>query len=68
MSEKVKGLITDEKILKYVEIILNSASHLANVIEDALDLSRIENNKFEVNIEEVNIRDIIEEVYNIMEF
>lgn len=40
--------------------------HLQNVIEDALDMSRIENNKFEVNLEFFDPRIAIEEVVSIM--
>lgn len=40
--------------------------HLQNVIEDALDMSRIENNKFEVNSELFDPRIAIEEVVSIM--
>lgn len=29
-----------------IRVVLNSALHLQNVIEDALDVSRLENNKF----------------------
>jgi signal transduction histidine kinase len=36
----------DERVKKYLNTILNSSLHLQNVIEDALDMSRIENNKF----------------------
>jgi signal transduction histidine kinase len=32
----------------YLTIILNAALHLESVIEDALDMSRIENNKFSI--------------------
>lgn len=35
-----------EKILNYLKIVMNSSHHLQNVIEDALDISRIENNNF----------------------
>ena len=56
------------KELKYLSIIHNSALHLQNVIEDALDLSRIENKQFEINLEYFNIRDSVEEVVQIMEF
>lgn len=38
--------VLDDKIKKYLTIIHNSAIHLQNVIEDALDMSRLENNKF----------------------
>lgn len=36
----------DDRVKNYLKIILNSSLHLQNVIEDALDMSRIENNKF----------------------
>ena len=36
----------DSRVNNYLNIILNSSLHLQNVIEDALDMSRIENNKF----------------------
>ena len=33
-----------QKMLKYLTLILNSSLHLQSVIEDALDMMRIENN------------------------
>jgi signal transduction histidine kinase len=39
---------------KYIKIIMSSSLHLQSVIEDALDMSRIENNKFEVQFESFN--------------
>lgn len=68
LVSKVKLLVKDERVDTYLEIIKNSANHLANVIEDALDLTRIENNKFEINLEEADIRSVIKEVQSIMEF
>ena len=50
------GICKVAKELKYLNIIRNSALHLQNVIEDALDLSRIENKKFEINSDYFNIR------------
>ena len=49
------------KAQKYNQV-NSTAYHLQNIIEDALDMSRIENNKFEANLETFNIRKIIEEV------
>ena len=46
-----KHVLKDPQALKYVDIISSSSVHLQNVIEDALDMSRIENNKFETQIE-----------------
>ena len=61
-------MTTDAKALQYIKIIGNSAHHLANVIEDALDMSRLENNKFELNPEYTDIRHLIMDVTSIMEF
>jgi len=62
MSRILLTIVTDKKARQYIEIILHSSLHLQNVIEDALDMSRIENNKFEINSEFVDIRLILEEV------
>lgn len=51
-----------------LNIVLSSSVHLQSVIEDALDMSRIENNKFTLNFEEFDIRDLINEVESIMVF
>ena len=56
------------KILKLLQIVHNSSIHLENVINDALDISRLENNKFEINKSEFDIRDTINIVYDIMKF
>jgi signal transduction histidine kinase len=46
----------DERVENYLKIILNSSMHLQNVIEDALDMSRIENNKFTIYKEMFDIK------------
>jgi signal transduction histidine kinase len=58
----------DERVKNYLKIILNSSLHLQNVIEDALDMSRIENNKFTIFKEMFDIREAVKEVSSIMEF
>jgi two-component system, OmpR family, phosphate regulon sensor histidine kinase PhoR len=50
----------DETSRFFVEVILNSAYHLENVVEDALDMSRIENNKFEMNFSTFKIREVLD--------
>ncbi len=59
MTRILQTLSGDEKSKKYLSIILNSSLHLQNVIEDALDMSRIENNKFEVISEFFDIKSAI---------
>ena len=51
-----------------MKIIFNSSIHLLNVIEDALDMSRIENNKFSILLEYMDIREAVNEVADIMSF
>jgi signal transduction histidine kinase len=58
----------DGRVKNYLNIILNSSLHLQNVIEDALDMSRIENNKFQIFKEFFDIRSAVQEVASIMEF
>lgn len=68
ISKKLKSFLKSQESLRYIQIIINSAHHLANVIEDALDLSRVQNNKFEINYSKTNIRQVLEEIFEIMNF
>jgi len=36
----------NKRTIELLKVVLNSSLHLQNVIEDALDISRLENNKF----------------------
>ena len=58
----------NQKLMKYLIIILNSSLHLQSVIEDALDMSRLENNKFQILLDMFNIRQAVNEVSQIMNF
>lgn len=49
----------DKTTLKYLQVVLNSTIHLQNVIEDALDITRLENNKFQLVKEMFNLRQAI---------
>lgn len=57
-----------ERLSKYLKIIYNSSIHLQNVIDNALDISRIENNQFQLFLEVYEIRKSIEKVFEIMDF
>ena len=46
MTEKLISVVRDEKHKFYLEAIRCSSIFLSNIIEEALDMSRIENNKF----------------------
>ena len=67
MLETMKGEIS-ERAYNYLKVILNSALHLESVIEDALDVSRLENNKFSIFKQMFNLKSALEEVCDIMRF
>ena len=51
-----------------MKIVHNSTLHLQSVIDDALDLTRLENNKFTIYKELFNIRKAVREIQDIMTF
>lgn len=61
-----EGSLTEEKQKRYVDNILTSAKHLLNLINDILDLSKIEAGKIELNIEKISVPITIEEVITLI--
>ena len=51
-----------EKVREYVRKIKGSNEHLLGIINDVLDMSRIESGKTELNVGEFDIRDLIDQV------
>ncbi len=68
MTESLEAYVHDEKAKHFLRIIKNCTSHLALVVEDSLEMTRIENNEFQVNLEMFNIHNMIEEALDIMSF
>ncbi|TNV82825.1 hypothetical protein FGO68_gene15916 [Halteria grandinella] len=62
------GTNKSERVQKLLRIVRNSSLHLQSVIEDALDISRLENNKFQIFKECFAIRQVVAEVSDIMSF
>jgi signal transduction histidine kinase len=58
----------DPNLEKYMKIIKNSSLHLQNLIEDALDMCRIENGNFSISLSTFNVRDSIKEIADILDF
>jgi cell cycle sensor histidine kinase DivJ len=67
LIESLKNYVSNDRGLLFIKIIKNSAIHLNNLINDALDISRIENNTFEINLEPFDIRATTKEVTEILE-
>ncbi len=60
--------ILDEKLRKFLEIIYKGGKRLKTLIENLLDVSRIESVKIELNIVKKNIRKIIENCIKEVEY
>lgn len=56
------------KIVKLISIAYNGTVHLESVVHDALDITRLENNKFEIHKSPFKVRDLIAEIADIMKF
>ena len=53
-------IITEEKKTEYAGLINQSASHLLNIINDILDISKIEAGKFQIIPEVINLEDEVQ--------
>ena len=67
MQRQLLGPIGTEKYLEYVSGIRESGEHLLDLISDILDMSKIEAGKYELDLEEVNIRKCINMAVHMME-
>ncbi|MEM7181434.1 MAG: ATP-binding protein [Spirochaetota bacterium] len=64
-SELLSSMITDKKSNSYIKSIHSSAKSLLALIDDILDLSKIEAGKLEINHESVNPFLLFQEIQNI---
>jgi len=65
-SELLKSRITDDiKGKSYLNSIVSSGKNLLSLINDILDLSKIEADKLEIELHPVNLRSILSDVANI---
>jgi ligand-binding sensor domain-containing protein/CheY-like chemotaxis protein/nitrogen-specific signal transduction histidine kinase len=62
MSELLLGTSLDEKQRGYTHAIQNAGSHLLRLVNDALDIARIEAGKLELQQQDFDLRALIDEV------
>jgi signal transduction histidine kinase/uncharacterized protein YneF (UPF0154 family) len=69
LSLKDKNLLSknSEIITKFTRIGRHSSELLLSLVEDVLNLSKMESNNFTTNITEFNVKELIEEVYEMFE-
>ncbi len=61
-AELLKGMITEPKEISYLDIILSSGKTLLDLINDILDLSKIESGKLTLNYEPISLKLLIQEM------
>ena len=57
--------ITPEKYQNFVQIIINSSNQLLRIIDDILEISKLETKQIKVIEQEVNINDLMLELFNV---
>lgn len=65
-SSLLKETPLEETQQDYVNKILTSGEHLLKIINDIIDLSKIEAGKMDIEIEKVDMRKVFEDVYHIV--
>jgi signal transduction histidine kinase len=63
-SELLAAQQLTDRQRKWVENIISSGKHLLTLINDILDLAKLEAGKMQVHVEELNIRDVIDGLLN----
>ena len=64
-SELLKGLVHEERLQSYVQAITSSGRTLLALINDILDLSKIESGKLELEYDALDIRVVLQDVQHI---
>ncbi len=66
-AEVLMPMLADQKqAAEYVEIIVRNSNHLLDIVNDILDLSKVEAGQLELFSKHVNISTVVEEVFDIM--
>jgi len=61
IANEMLGPVSDKKYLEYIRDIYSSGMHLLAIVNDVLDMSKIEAGKYELSNDAVDIRQVISE-------
>ena len=56
----------DSKLEKYNQRIFNASKHLLTLVDDVLDLSRLENGKLALTIKQINLDNVLQECHSMI--
>ncbi len=66
MTQELYGPLGDPRYKEYVQDILSSGQHLLAVINDILDMSKIEAGKMSLRLEAVDVQDVVEDAARVL--
>jgi two-component system cell cycle sensor histidine kinase PleC len=64
LSEHENRRIADADIVEYSKLINEAAAHLLSVINDILDISKMQSGRFTLDAHEINVEEILEATYS----
>lgn len=67
MSEEIYGPIGSDRYQDYLHDISRSGQHLLGLINNILDLSKVEANEFSINEERLDLREIVQDAMRLIE-
>ncbi len=67
MSELLLNTDLDERQRSYIDAIRRAGAHLLRLVNDALDLARIESGRLELDLQPFLVRQLVDEVQGLME-
>lgn len=63
ISEHDKRRLPDAEIVEYAKLIHDAAGHLLSVINDILDISKLQSGRYTIDASEINIDDVLQLAY-----
>ena len=57
--------LSKEKMNRFIDIIVKSGERLMTIINDIIDISKIESNQLKVDVQEVNVKSTLKEIIEI---